>query len=66
MHNIMIIQEQYVKEISAKKVNLLVLSKADLLSWKQRWAWLNNNQHLISCSVFLLGCHGHSTSQREG
>jgi large subunit GTPase 1 len=31
--------EQYVKEVSAEKVNLLLLSKADLLSQQQRLSW---------------------------
>ena len=48
-------------------MNLLLLSKADLLSRQQRWVWLG--QLTMPRSLFSVlcvsGCHGHSISQRE-
>lgn len=34
--------------MTPKKVNLLLISKADLLSWQQRWAWLFHTYSLYS------------------
>ena len=44
------------KELDAKKVNLLLISKADLLSWKQRWVWPLICTHFNSDSVCVCMC----------
>ena len=42
------VQEKYVKEIGERKVNLLLVSKADLLSWKQRWVCITHRSDWVT------------------